>query len=67
MTLGIGLYAPCLVLVSLLGMSPSTAFPIMMGSCAFLMPTAGIRFVKRGQLQPARGPGADARRASRRC
>ena len=48
MTLGIGLYAPCLVLVSLLGMSPSTAFPIMMGSCAFLMPTAGIRFVKQG-------------------
>ena len=29
-------------------MSPSTAFPIMMGSCAFLMPTAGIRFVKQG-------------------
>ena len=48
MTLGIGLYAPCLILVSLLGMNPSAAFPIMMGSCAFLMPTGGIRFIKEG-------------------
>ena len=29
MTLGIGLYAPCMILVSLLGMSERTAFPIM--------------------------------------
>jgi uncharacterized membrane protein YfcA len=48
MTLGIGLYAPCLILVSLLGMDPRAAFPIMMGSCAFLMPIAGMRFIKRG-------------------
>lgn len=47
MTIGIGLYAPCMVLVSLLGMSPITAFPIMMGSCAFLMPVASYRFVKK--------------------
>jgi uncharacterized membrane protein YfcA len=45
MTLGVGLYAPCLILVSLLGMNPITAFPVMMGSCAFLMPVAGLRFV----------------------
>lgn len=45
MMLGIGLYAPCLVLVSLLGMNPLAAFPIMMGSCAFLMPIGGARFV----------------------
>lgn len=45
MTIGIGLYAPCLILVSLLGMNPTAAFPIMMGSCAFLMPAAGKRFV----------------------
>ena len=38
MMLGIGLYAPCMILVSLLGMNPTAAFPIMMGSCAFLMP-----------------------------
>jgi len=48
MTLGIGLYAPCLILVSLLGMNQRTGFPIMMGSCAFLMPIAGMRFIKEG-------------------
>ena len=46
MTIGIGLYAPCMVLVSLLGMNSTTAFPIMMGSCAFLMPIASARFVR---------------------
>jgi uncharacterized membrane protein YfcA len=45
MTLGVGLYAPCLILVALLGMNPIAAFPIMMGSCAFLMPVAGLRFI----------------------
>jgi uncharacterized membrane protein YfcA len=50
MTLGIGLYAPCLILVSLLGMNPVAAFPIMMGSCAFLMPPAGLRFMARGRV-----------------
>jgi uncharacterized membrane protein YfcA len=49
MTLGVGLYAPCLILVSLLGMNPIAAFPIMMGSCAFLMPVAGLRFVASGR------------------
>ena len=52
MSLGIGLYAPCLILVSLLGMAPTTAFPIMMGSCAFLMPVASARFVKTGRYHP---------------
>jgi uncharacterized membrane protein YfcA len=47
MTLGVGLYAPCMVLVSVLGMDPRAAFPIMMGSCAFLMPVASIQFVRR--------------------
>jgi uncharacterized membrane protein YfcA len=46
MTLGIGLYAPCMALVYALGMSPKVAFPIMMGSCAFLMPVASAKFVK---------------------
>ncbi|MEZ5533160.1 MAG: sulfite exporter TauE/SafE family protein [Steroidobacteraceae bacterium] len=49
MTLGIGLYAPCLILVSLLGLNPIAAFPIMMGSCAFLMPVGGLRFVRAGR------------------
>ena len=48
MMLGIGLYGPCMILVSLLGMNPTAAFPIMMGSCAFLMPVACARFVKTG-------------------
>lgn len=47
MTLGIGLYAPCITLISLLGMDPAAAFPIMMGSCAFLMPVASARFIRR--------------------
>ena len=48
MSLGIGLYAPCMIVVGLLGMNPKLAFPIMMSSCAFLMPFAGMRFVKGG-------------------
>jgi uncharacterized membrane protein YfcA len=49
MMLGVGLFAPCLILVSLLGMSPLAAFPIMMGSCALLMPVGGARFVRSGR------------------
>jgi uncharacterized membrane protein YfcA len=52
MTLGVGLYAPCLILVTLLGMDTKAAFPIMMGSCAFLMPVAGMRFIRRGAWSP---------------
>jgi len=49
MTLGIGLFAPCMILVALLGMQEKAAFPIMMGSCAFLMPAASVRFVRSGR------------------
>jgi uncharacterized membrane protein YfcA len=52
MTLGIGLYGPCMILVSLLGMDPHAAFPIMMGSCAFLMPAASARFIQAGSYSP---------------
>jgi uncharacterized membrane protein YfcA len=52
MTLGSGLYAPCMILVSLLGMNPTTAFPIMMGSCAFLMPIASARFIRERSYHP---------------
>lgn len=48
MTAGIGLYAPCMALVFALGMSPAVAFPIMMGSCAVLMPMASLKFIKEG-------------------
>jgi uncharacterized membrane protein YfcA len=47
MTLGIGLYAPCMIMVALLGMSPTAAFPIMMGSCAFLMPAGSVQFIRK--------------------
>ena len=58
MTLGIGLYAPCMILVALLGMNPRVAFPIMMGSCAFLMPIGSLRFIAKGSysLKAAVGP-----------
>ncbi len=48
MTAGVGLYAPCMALVFALGMSPKVAFPIMMGSCAFLMPPASVKFIRKG-------------------
>lgn len=48
MMVGFGLYSPCIALVALLGMNIGAAFPIMMGSCAFLMNAAVFRFVKEG-------------------
>lgn len=47
MQLGVGLYAPCMALIYALGMNPLAAFPIMMGSCAFLMPAGSVQFVKK--------------------
>ncbi|PIE98592.1 MAG: permease [Treponema sp.] len=48
MSFGVGLYAPCMALVYLMGMSPAVAFPIMMGSCAYLMPVGSVKFIKEG-------------------
>jgi uncharacterized membrane protein YfcA len=50
LTLGIGNYAPSLVVFSLLGMDPRAAFPIMMGSGAFVATIAGVRFVGAGRF-----------------
>ena len=50
MTLGIGNYAPSLILFSLLGMDPRAAFPIMMGSGAFVATIAGVRFISAGRF-----------------
>ena len=57
MTLGIGLYAPCMIVTYLMGMSPKAVFPIMMGSCAFLMPVGSVRFLRvdRYSLKAALG------------
>lgn len=50
MAFGIGLYAPSLILLSLLGLNPLAAFPIMMGACAFLMPICGMRFLQTDRI-----------------
>lgn len=50
MAFGIGLYAPSLILLSLLGLDPKLAFPIMASACAFLMPTTGFKFVKTDRI-----------------
>jgi uncharacterized membrane protein YfcA len=50
MAFGIGLYAPSLILLSLLGLDPRLAFPIMMSACAFLMPTTGFSFMKSKRI-----------------
>ena len=51
MTAGIGLYAPCMAMVALLGMNPQASFPIMMGACAFVGPIACTKFVKEGAYE----------------
>ena len=38
-----------MIVVSVMGMNPTTAFPIMMGAAAFLMPVAGMRFLQAGR------------------
>ena len=55
MTLGVGNYGPCLIMLALLGMNPIAAFPIMTASSAFLMPVASLRFLasKRYQVPTA--------------
>lgn len=51
MNIGVGLYAPCMALIGLLGMNIGAAFPIMMGSCAFLMAFGnGPKFVKENRF-----------------
>lgn len=46
MAAGVGLYAPCMVLVYFLGFKPIAAFPIMMLSCALLMPAVSLNFMR---------------------
>src|SRR6202045_760977 len=50
MSAGIGLYAPCMITLALLGMHPLAAFPIMMGACALLQPVARLRFFQTGKF-----------------
>lgn len=53
MSIGVGLYAPCMALCVLLGLDTGCAFPAMMGSCAFLMAYGnGPKFIKEGRYDP---------------
>ena len=45
---GIGMYAPIMALSFALGLSPLVAFPLMMGSTAFLQPVCSFKFIKEG-------------------
>ena len=48
--MGIGNYAPSLILFSLLGMDPRAAFPIMMSSGAMMAMAGGIRFMRTAKF-----------------
>jgi uncharacterized membrane protein YfcA len=54
MCIGIGNYAPSVILLSLLGMHPLAAFPIMMGSDGLVQPVASLGFFRSGRF--AQGP-----------
>lgn len=54
---GIGHYAPSLILLSVLGMDPRAAFPIMMGAGAMVAMAGGLQFMRSGRyaVRPALG------------
>jgi uncharacterized membrane protein YfcA len=54
MCIGIGNYAPSMILLALLGMHPLAAFPIMMGSDGLVQPVASLGFFRSGRF--AHGP-----------
>ena len=66
MMIGVGAYAPIMIMVSLLGMNPKAAFPIMMGSSRFLSPWEACDFYKRTSTMHG-GAGLDAGRHSSRA
>ncbi len=67
MTLGVGFYAPCMILISLLGMNPTAAFPDHDGRLR--VPDAGGQHALRPEraLQPAARAGPDHGRRPRRA
>ena len=50
MCIGIGNYAPSMVLLGLLGMHPIAAYPIMIGSDGVLIPVASLGFLRSGRF-----------------
>lgn len=51
MCMGIGMFAPGMALLYLLGMSPIAVLPILMGCCAFVMATCGYNFMKNNAYE----------------
>ena len=53
MSIGVGLYAPCMALCVILGLDTGCAFPAMMGSCAYLMAFGNSpKFIQEGRYDP---------------
>jgi uncharacterized membrane protein YfcA len=50
MCIGIGNYAPLMILLALLGLHPLAAFPIMMASDGILQPVASLGFFRSGRF-----------------
>ncbi len=50
MCIGIGNYAPSMVLLGLLGMHPIAAYPIMIGSDGVLIPVATLGFLRSARF-----------------
>ena len=50
MCVGIGNYAPLMILLALLGMAPIGAYPIMMASDGLLQPVASLGFFRSGRF-----------------
>lgn len=50
MCAGIGLFAPCMITLALLGLHPLGAFPIMAGACALVQPVAATQFLKANRV-----------------
>ncbi len=48
---GVGFYAPCMAIVYFAGMDPLVSFPIMMASCAAVMPMSSITYVRAGKYE----------------
>jgi uncharacterized membrane protein YfcA len=54
MCIGVGNYAPSMIVLALLGMHPLAAFPIMMGTDGLVQPVASLGFFRSGRF--AHGP-----------
>jgi uncharacterized membrane protein YfcA len=58
--IGIGNYAPSLILLSILGMDPRAAFPIMMGAGALVALAGGFKFMRKARYTPRAALGLTA-------